>query len=186
MNVSDLNFSELSSHKIMGLKVHNHLHEDDDEIYKEYIFCLLFDDNTRHELSITVINSMIIYDLIPVKMFGALTHIPKRITQTLTIQDLVLLTNDEFKVDFDKLRSTQRGFDKVPMWIFRGASGLGKSFLAHNLNNLKIYETDSSPTLPDIIADDIVVLGNKYPYTTDDIIVRAPNRNIIINTFELQ
>ena len=183
MDNLDNYLSEIPSHKIIGLKIHNHLQ--DDEIYKEYIFCLLFEDDTRHELSIRIINSTIIYDLVLVKIFGALTHFPKRITQSLKIQDLVSLTDENFHVNFDKLRSTHRGFDKVPLWIFRGASGLGKSFLAHNLHNFRIFETDSTPILPDIITDDIVVLGNKYPYTIEDIIIRANNRNVIINTFEL-
>lgn len=186
MSVSDFNnyLLEIPSHKIIGLKVHNHLQDDADEIYKEYIFCLLFHDNTRHELSIMVINSMTMHNVTQVKMFGALTHIPKRINQALKIQDAIILTHDQFNVDFDKLRSTNRGFDKVPLWIFKGASSLGKSFLAHNIRGLKIFETDSSSTLPDIITDDIVVLGNKYPHTIDDILVRAKNRNIIMNTFE--
>jgi len=186
MDVSDLDtyLSEIPSHKIIGLKIHNHLQDTIDEIYKEYIFCLLFENNRRQELVITVINSLIMLDLREVKMFGALTHIPKRITQSLKITDLLSLENETFNVNFDKLRGTNRGFDKVPLWIFRGASGIGKSFLAHNLNNLTVFETDSSPTLPDIIVDDIVVLGNKYPHTLDDVIIRTFNRNIIINTFE--
>lgn len=56
-----------------------------------------------------------------------------------------------------------------PVWIFSGKSGLGKSFLAHKIEGLKVYETDSYPDLPESIKEDIIVIGNKYEFNIEDI-----------------
>ena len=202
MLISDFSkyLREIGSHKVVGVKIHNHMHDNQSselakEIYKEYIFCLIFDNNTegsscanvtgnkRKELSISVINSQIVYELRSVKNFGALTHIP------IGKAEMGDLIEDEVGSHApipreDKLRSTNRGFDKVPLWIFRGGSGLGKSFLAHKIQDLTVFETDAWKTLPDVITEDIVVLGNKYKHTVEDITSRTRNRNVIISNFE--
>lgn len=61
--------------------------------------------------------------------------------------------------------------DKRMVWIFHGASGTGKSHLAHRLNRADgftaVYETDSAPTLPvDRLTETFIVVGNKYPAIT--------------------
>lgn len=55
------------------------------------------------------------------------------------------------------------------VWVFTGASNLGKSYLAHKMGDLKIFETDSCDdiNLIDQIDADIVVLGNKHKYSFD-------------------
>lgn len=59
--------------------------------------------------------------------------------------------------------------EKRPVWIFQGNSGTGKSFLASRLNSMNIYETDTSETLPEIIDASVVVLGNKYQFSIEDV-----------------
>lgn len=60
---------------------------------------------------------------------------------------------------------------KRKVWIFKGDSLLGKTFLSDKID-LNKYETDSSPTLPELLTEDIIVLGNKYSFLLEDIIQR--------------
>ena len=57
-----------------------------------------------------------------------------------------------------------RAKTKRPVWIFKGDSSSGKSYLSH-LTQKKVYETDSNSKLPIKITEDIIVLGNKYIFT---------------------
>jgi len=65
-----------------------------------------------------------------------------------------------------------RNKEKRPVWIFKGDSALGKSYLAGiiaNSDRMKtVYETDAHETL-DKIHEDIIVIGNKYSYTVEEI-----------------
>lgn len=56
-----------------------------------------------------------------------------------------------------------------PVWIFIGKSSLGKSYLANKIQNLEVYETDSSPKLPKKITQSIIVIGNKYQHSLETI-----------------
>lgn len=49
--------------------------------------------------------------------------------------------------------------EKRPLWVFRGGSGLGKSFLASKLSSLKTWESDSGAEFDP--KCDVAVLGNK-------------------------
>jgi len=72
--------------------------------------------------------------------------------------------------------------------IFKGNSGLGKSYLAQLIKNKTVYETDSNMELPEIIHDDIIVIGNKYNFTVDDVkkrINKSVPVKIIIVDFSL-
>lgn len=78
----------------------------------------------------------------------------------------------KFRIYFDKFKSTNRLKKIRPVWILNGKSGLGKSYLSAiimNNSDLTIYETDMSPELPEIIIEDIIVIGNKYKYSTEEI-----------------
>ena len=189
---------EIGSHKVVGMKIHNHIHNNRGtvlagETYKEYIYCLILDNNTensltevkRKEFSISVINSEIVYELRSVENFGALTHVPRgKLEIGDLVEDGVGPQAPRADIVNKKMRSTNRGFDKVPLWIFKGESGLGKSFLAHKLQDLSVFETDAWKTLPDVITEDIVVLGNKYQHTVEDITSRTRNRDVIVSIFE--
>jgi hypothetical protein len=123
-----------------------------------------------------------------VSRFGGYTHKP---IKDLIIGDIDLtdvpenIANDVFSVDYSGyddyypsggysvdmslFQQTIRHKDKRPVWIFIGNSNTGKSFLSSKLNELTIYETDSSKILPDVIKEDVVVLGNKYNFEVDEI-----------------
>ena len=75
-------------------------------------------------------------------------------------------------IKFDNFIETVRLKKKRPVWIFRGQSVLGKSYLAmliYNGSQLDVYETDISDTLPDIITADVIVLGNRVKFDVTDI-----------------
>lgn len=72
----------------------------------------------------------------------------------------------------DLFKATIRNKEKRPVWIFKGDSALGKSYLAGiiaNSGRMKlVYETDAHEKLEDIDAD-IIVVGNKYQYSIEEI-----------------
>jgi hypothetical protein len=74
-----------------------------------------------------------------------------------------------YTINMNLFEETVRAKDKRPVWIFKGESNSGKSFLSHKLSGLTVYETDVSDTLPDIIKEDVVVIGNKYKFDIEDI-----------------
>jgi hypothetical protein len=57
------------------------------------------------------------------------------------------------------------------IYIFTGQSNIGKSFIANSIK-LNILEADIYDKLPDLIEDDIVILGNKKYDIHQDIIPR--------------
>jgi hypothetical protein len=74
-----------------------------------------------------------------------------------------------YHVNMDLFIETVRHKEKRPVWIFKGSSNAGKSFLASNLSGLSVYETDASDVLPDVITEDVIVLGNKYLFNVEEI-----------------
>lgn len=84
-----------------------------------------------------------------------------------------------YHVDMDLFIKTDRHKDKRPVWIFTGESNSGKSFLSSHITELNTYETDSNSVLPENITEDIIVLGNKYEFSIDDV------RNKIYGEHEL-
>lgn len=73
-------------------------------------------------------------------------------------------------VDLNFFEKSIRHIDKRPVWVFYGESNLGKSFLSSKLQNLRVYETDSNEELPENLYEDIIVVGNKYPFTQMEIV----------------
>ena len=72
-------------------------------------------------------------------------------------------------VNYDLFMKLPRTFNTRPIWVLYGASGSGKSTIAHNLRSDQIvYETDSANNgkLPDEIWADIIVVGNKWKEIT--------------------
>lgn len=59
-----------------------------------------------------------------------------------------------------------RAVSRMKVFLFKGPSGIGKSYLASQFkDNFKVYETDSNKDLPkDLPTYDVVVLGNKYEF----------------------
>lgn len=78
-----------------------------------------------------------------------------------------------YSVNMDMFISNGRGIRekkdiKRKVWIFKGDSGLGKTFLSDK-TGLSKYETDSSSELPSVIKEDIIVIGNKYSFDIEDV-----------------
>lgn len=67
---------------------------------------------------------------------------------------------------------------KRKVWIFKGDSLLGKTFLSDKINLFK-YETDSASILPDIFKEEIIVVGNKYKFTVEDVIQRIHDKDSV-------
>lgn len=75
-------------------------------------------------------------------------------------------------VNMDLFKPTPRYMETRPVWIFKGDSCLGKSYLSTLVlesSELTKYETDSDKELPDELYQDIIVIGNKYNFSIDDI-----------------
>ena len=134
-------------------------------------------------------------DLIRVDSFIGMTHKPiKELTFKLdadVIKDgkLPVMDNDiftitdignyyypdgEVEVNMNLFEEINRSKEKRPVWIFKGDSALGKSYLAGiiaNSDRMKtVYETDAHEELTDISHEDIIVIGNKYNYSVEDVI----------------
>jgi len=142
-----------------------------------------------------------------VKHFHGITHFPK---EKLVIDDMLPDSKDkyneiknqvfsffhigenccdyypegEYKVNMDLFEASPRYKENRQVYIFTGPSGAGKSFLAHQLKDLTVYETDSKDTLPNSIIDNVVVIGNKYDFSVDDVKSRLfGNPDVHIVTF---
>ena len=135
--------------------------------------------------------------------FGPFTHIPAKPSERLhfsKINDWGIYSNyfsfedngDEYypdsfiTVNEEMFTELPRAFKERPVWIFKGSSCLGKSTLGLDLKRQgrSVYETDSSATLPDVIYDDIIVLGGKYHFTIGEIKERIfETKNIIFVDF---
>ena len=87
-------------------------------------------------------------------------------------------------VNLNCFEELPRNMKKRPVWIFKGCSGLGKTSLAIQLENEDVYDTDISSKLPECITESVVVLGNKYGHTLEDIKTRLfGNPEIILVDF---
>ena len=84
-----------------------------------------------------------------------------------------------YEVNMDLFRKTARAKEKRPVWILRGNSNLGKSFLSHK-TGLTVYETDCNELLPAQITEDIIVIGNKYSFTVNEVIDKLFGDNEIV------
>lgn len=87
-------------------------------------------------------------------------------------------------VNMNLFTECKRAFEDRPVWIFFGESAAGKSTLAYYLSENKVvFETDSldDGKLPDTIWADIIVVGNKYNITVQDIAPHLPEGTEIIS-----
>ena len=81
-------------------------------------------------------------------------------------------------IDYNKFMKTIRCKDNRVVYIFRGKSGIGKTYLAGFINQREeVFETDMHKSLPFEITQNIIVIGNKYDYTIEDIINRIPDKD---------
>lgn len=130
-------------------------------------------------------------DIKEVEEFANITHTPiKELSFEIDVdnKDIYELNNDIFSYSDDGgdnyypcgnvifnielFKETNRIKSKRPVWIFKGESNIGKSYLGYKINKdefMTVYETDSNENLPNIITQDVIVLGNKYKFTIEDI-----------------
>lgn len=81
-------------------------------------------------------------------------------------------------VNLDLFEELPRAMKKRPVWVFYGTSGLGKSTLGLYLkSNYTIFETDSCENLPAEIWADIVIIGNKWKHTFEDVSNRIAEKD---------
>lgn len=85
--------------------------------------------------------------------------------------------NANIQIKFDNWIDTKRGKDKKQIYIFKGPSAIGKSYIA-NSTNLEVFETDGRPLNELNISFDIIVVGNKHGYTTRNIISEFKEDNL--------
>ena len=133
-------------------------------------------------------------DIQKVDSFIGVTHIPiKELEFTLEFEEDDNLPNkiynDIFNYDYDGnddwypcgeanvneelFKPINRNMEKRPVWIFKGNSALGKSYIAGIINNsnrkgLSVYETDAHEELGEI-NNNIIVIGNKYNYSVEEV-----------------
>lgn len=87
-----------------------------------------------------------------------------RITRDNSNETILWASGQESFLDGALFEKTARVMEKRPVWIFAGASGLGKSTLGMLLasQGKVIYETDANKELPELILADIIVAGNRH------------------------
>ena len=138
-----------------------------------------------------------------VDSFVGNTHMPiKKLMFVANEKEGTDVQNDIFTVDYDGgdywypcgfvemheelFKETPRLKEKRPVWIFKGHSGLGKSYLAGIINdsqrNKTVYETDAHSEL-EKINEDIIVLGNKYDYSVADVesMIQGEHETIVVD-----
>lgn len=79
----------------------------------------------------------------------------------------------------DVFNTTPRHHSNRIVYVFYGPSGVGKSYIADHLSELSVYDTDCNEALPDVIYTDVVVVGNKYKHSIDDVTGRLFKEPIV-------
>lgn len=64
--------------------------------------------------------------------------------------------------NLDNFTKSIREFDKPPVWIIKGDSGSGKTYLTSLIKDKTVFETDNHNELPKHIFADIIVIGNRH------------------------
>ena len=180
-----------------AVSVHNCDFEYSDAEFEKHIICGVLSDNRKVEIelaqsegecgSVWTTASWGHIKVTEVKRFNGYTHIPKQPIeiddylpnfQSDTDNEVFTITEDGgdyyypsggYIVNMDLFKETVRAKTLRPVWIFKGKSNAGKSFLASKLNDLDVYETDSNENLPSSITASVVVCGNKYNHSIDEI-----------------
>jgi len=93
-------------------------------------------------------------------------------------------TESTYNINLDHFSPTARYKEKRPIWLFVGPSGAGKSFIANQVaNSMSVYETDVDLVLPDVIIHDIIVIGNRFNHTVDNVKAKCVNHMENMNEY---
>ena len=190
----------LKEYKIRGLRIEKHIQKINENKYIEnqrYIFnCIQNKKNLEIILYWKYINceeKKYIIEIKEVKCFSGISYLPIHELSIMLDEENIEHYNKAFdfndttiNIKYEQFKKTNRLKEKRPVWIVKGQSGLGKSYLIsliYNNSNLTIYETDSNSALPNIIFEDIIVIGNKYNFSIDEIEknIYGQHESIIIN-----
>ncbi len=194
MKIIGLRIEKYIDKEISG---HNCDFEYKDAEFEKHIICGVLEDNRKVEIELShsegecgsgwTTASWGNIKVTEVKKFNGYTFTPKEI---LTIKDIEPnfdgdISNNVFSVDCDGgdncypsggynvnmelFKETIRNKNLRPVWIFKGKSNSGKSFLSSKLTELDVYETDSNEILPESIVASVIVLGNKYDFSLEDV-----------------
>ena len=194
MKIIGLRIEKYIDKEISG---HNCIFEYKDAEFEKHIICGVLNDNRKVEIELSrsegecysgwTIASWGHIKVTEVKKFNGYTFIPK---EPLFIEDVEPnfdgdISNEVFSVDsyggdnyypsggynvnMELFKETVRNKNLRPVWVFKGKSNSGKSFLASKLNELDVYETDSNEVLPESIVASVIVLGNKYDFNLEDV-----------------
>ena len=144
--------------KIMGLSIF--LTPDD----KEFTVCLLSENNDKYIID-NKSNKYTKVDKFPL--------IHYKIKEYDNIENVFDFSKNYLNLDYFELHKRFKEV-KRKVWIFKGDSVSGKTFLSDKIS-LSKYETDYQPKLPDVIKEDIIVIGNKYKFDIEDIKKRIYN-----------
>lgn len=141
----------------------------------KYTVCLL-KDNEKYIIN-NEENKLIKVDQFPIMHY--------RVDSYSNIEDVFDFSKNFINMNYFKLKERFSEI-KRKVWIFKGDSLLGKTFLSDNMN-LSKYETDISSELPETIKEEVIVLGNKYNFDIEDIkdrIYDKENVEIIVVEFK--
>lgn len=100
-----------------------------------------------------------------------------RVKPYTSLSEVFDLSSDYVNMDYFELKSRFSEI-KRKIWIFKGASLTGKTFLS-NMLWVNKYETDLDPQLPDIFYEEVIVLGNKYNFTVEDVVSRIYEKDLV-------
>lgn len=174
---------------------HNCDFEYNDEILEKHILCGIKDDGTKYEITLSeeygecgsgwTTASWGYIEVKRVSKFNGYTYRPIKLLIIEDFKEEEYIDNEVFtysynggdsyypggyySVNMDLFEVTPRHKSERPVWLFKGGSNLGKSFIVSKLEDLSVYETDSNDKLPLEITQDVIVLGNKYTYNLDEI-----------------
>lgn len=177
---------------------HNCCFDYTDAEFERHVLCCVLTDNRKVEIELSRSEgecgsgwSCASWGHIIVKEvnhFNGYTHYPKEL---LIVDDIepnthpnvdnaVFYVDDDggdsyypgggYSVKMELFQESSRVKNLRPVWIFKGKSNTGKTYIASKLTELEIYETDCSETLPEVITASVVVLGNKYDFEIADVI----------------
>ena len=190
----------LKEYEIRGLRVEKFIQKINEMDYIEnerYVFnCIQNKKNYEIIMYLKYINceeKKSVFEIKEVKHFVGTSYLPIQIFSIMLDTNKKEHYNEAFDfketnifIKYDNFKITNRLKKIRPVWIIKGQSGLGKSYLASilsNNSNLTIYETDSNSKLANIICEDIIVVGNKYNFSIEEIErqIYGKHESIIIN-----
>lgn len=143
---------------------------------KKFETAFMVEKAVKDEISFEYVSRVVGKQEKPLKKFPVFHYFPRGFLEVPKLDsknDFFKISKKKIKIDFRKWRSTNRRMMKKPLWVFRGESGIGKTFLSSQFKNLNVFELDSCKSFKDIynieLRDfDVLVIGNKNKFSKKD------------------